>query len=130
MIGCLKHARRRVEVCGSRFEDRVRAAIDYSIPSSRVQPICDRRLLNHQPGLGEGVEGILDVALHDRFDVAVGDDRAAAFVLPPDGRDLVRERNGNGGESLRQEVTQPELPPGSQPSGTRVESPGLRGPRR
>ena len=54
-----------------------------------------------ESGLGEGGEGVLDVALHDRFHVAVGDGGAATLVLPPDRRDLMRERDRNVGEALR-----------------------------
>ena len=59
--------------------------------------------------LGEGGEGILDVALHDRLDVAVGDDGAAPLVLPPDRRDLMRQGDRHVREARFQELAQPQL---------------------
>ena len=62
-----------------------------------------------ETGLGEGGEGVLDVALHDRFHIAVGDDGAAPLVLPPDRRDLVREGDRHAWEAPFQELAQPQL---------------------
>ena len=90
-------------------------------PGGGISPARPRRRrrglatirLHQRPGdmharLGEGGERLLDVALHDRLHIAIGDDGAASLVLPPDWCD-VRERDRYAREALLQELAQAEL---------------------